>query len=275
MSEVQSRLFDRRCDIVVDTLRLTNLRVAFKVKKTLNLSANTAEVRIYNLSPTHRDQLLEKEKVRVQLSAGFVDRMSVLFTGELRTAQPERDGTDVVVVLSSADGERQMQTSRVSSSFGAGTSVESVLGHLGNALGVGQGNSREMFAGRALNGVMRIFSSGTTVHGQTAPHLDRLSRAAGLEVSIQDGALQVLEIGQPLQGETIVLRPTTGLVGSPTIGTDHVMKARALLISDLRPGRLVQVEAEFVRGTFRLHQVEFQGDTFGGDWYASLEGRAA
>ena len=50
-----------------------------------------------------------------------------------------------------------------------------------------------------------------------------------------------------------------------------VAKAKALLIPDLVPGRIVDLRSEIVAGEFRILHAEYTGDTRGGDWYAALD----
>lgn len=273
MTTALPKLFGRRADVVVDTLRVSNLRIVFKITKSLKRTANKAEIRVFNLSPQHRDQLTQRRDVPVELSAGYEDRISLLYRGRMRTALPQREGTDIVMVITSEDGSHATQRARINQSFGAGTPVETVLNRVAGALGLDLGNSQQAFAGRAF-GSMQAFSGGTTVSGNAAQELDRLTASAGLEWSVQDGVLQVLQLGQPLNTQAIVLSADSGLVGTPSLSSEGVLKAKSLLIPDLQPGRIVQMDAEFIRGNFRISKVEFSGDTANGDWYASIEGKA-
>jgi len=272
-----TQLFQRRAEIAVGGLLVSDLRVAFKIEKTARRAPNKCEIRVWNLNPDHRRQLEQlattRRTIPVQINAGYVEALGTIYVGELRTARTERDGPNLITTLAGGDGARA-QGARVSRAFGAGTPLASVLGHVADALGLGRGNSVEAFATAALGGNVREFAHGTVVHGRAADELDGLTRSAGLEWSIQDGALQVLPLGAPLSTTAVVLSASSGLVGSPTVDARGVLKARALLLPDLVPGRLVDVEGEILRGRYRIDKASLSGDTSGKDWHVEIEGRA-
>jgi hypothetical protein len=272
-----TQLFERRAEINVGGLLVSDLRVAFKVEKTARRTPNKCEVRIWNLNPDHRRQLEQlattRRAVPVQINAGYREALSTVYLGELRTARTERDGPNLITTLAGGDGERA-SGARVSRAFGPGTPLDTVLGYVADALGVGRGNSVEAFSRALLGGGVREFAHGTVVHGRAVDELDGLARSAGLEWSIQDGALQVLPLGAPLNTTAVVLSASSGLVGVPTVDARGVLKARALLLPDLVPGRLVEVEGEILRGRYRIDKANLSGDTGGKDWHVAIEGRA-
>lgn len=270
------RLFGRRCDILVHDLRVTGLRVSFAIKRTLRSLPNAAEVKVYNLSRDSRariESVADEGSVRVQILAGYGDEVFNIFTGDLKDAQSTRDGADVITAVSGVDGGHAHRTSRVSRSFSPGAAVSTVLGFLADSIGVDIGNAVEAFAGSALGDSGRTFPSGTTVNGSAAEELDALCRSAGLEYSIQDNRLQVLTIGRAVPGQAVRLSPETGLVGSPTEGNRGVVSGQCKIIPDVQPGRLIQLDAEFIQGVYRLDSCEYVGDTHGSDWDIKFEAR--
>ena len=64
-----------------------------------------------------------------------------------------------------------------------------------------------------------------------------------------------------------------GLIGSPEPGTKGATVCTALLQPGLVPGAPVQLQSEYVSGTFRIERVSCSGDTSGRAWYADLEVR--
>lgn len=81
----------------------------------------------------------------------------------------------------------------------------------------------------------------------------------------------ILPVGGALQRTALLLSPETGLLDSPEIGDHGHVKAKALLIPDLVPGRLVVLESELARGTYRIEKAEYTGDTAGEDWDVELD----
>ena len=104
--------------------------------------------------------------------------------------------------------------------------------------------------------------------------LAALAKSAGLELSIQNGAIQLLERGLPLRDASVVLTSDTGLVGSPTVGDKGIVKFRALLNPDIVPGRQIELQSRALDGRFRAERVDYKGDTTAQDWYVDVEAKA-
>lgn len=273
-------LFERDWSIRVGSLELTRIDVTFSVTRTLKPEPNTAELGIYNLNPDHRSQVESQVSVPVIIEAGYVGAgRSVIFHGDMRNAATEREGADRITRLESGDGERRRQRARISRSFRGGTSVETVLRELASALGVGIGNAVEAFRSATFSTGAAVFRERCVLSGGVAAELEQLCRSCGLEYSIQNGALQVLPRGRPLQGTAIVLNSDSGLIGSPKKERDDrqrpLLTAVCMMIPDVNPGRLVQIQSEDVSGQFRIESTVHKGDTAGSDWTIELTMRGA
>ncbi len=259
-------LFGRRWRVQVDDLDVSELDVSFSVKRTLQARPGTCELKVFNLDAAHRAQLTTARRPVVILSAGY-DPPPMLFRGDARKVTLERDGADWVASITAGDGEHAIRTARAAVSFAPGTSVADVVRALGRAMGVGEGN---LSAAVAAAGIVEVLQEGAVVHGAAAAELTRVCASVGLSWSVQDGVLQVLQVGRGLTRTAVELGPDSGLVGSPERGKGSAVKAKALLIPDLVPGRLVSLRSGVVSGTYRIEAAEYTGDTRGQDWYAAL-----
>lgn len=270
-----TRLFRRFARVTVNTIQIANgsLDVAFKVKKTLvGGKPNDAEIRVWNLSPTNRKALESLGQVPVHLEAGYEDGYSTLFLGNLRRAYTVRDGVDLITVIGSGDGEKAIQTSRVSVTIQKGTPSKDALRKIAKALGVGDGNlAKAETVIRAQLG--NVWAEGTILTGSASREMTNVCRSLGLEWSIQNEALQIIPLGQALEGEAFLLSEDTGLIGNPSVDTKGVLKARMLIAPDLFPGRKIVLQAELLQGQFRAETCTYSGDTGGGDWYCDIEAK--
>lgn len=268
--------------ISAQTTLIKDLRVSFKVVKSLVKDPNTCEIKVYNLAESTR-KALPGTGAKIILWAGYQGSIEQLYIGDAKTIDSVQDGTEWVTTVRCGDGERAIQSARISTSFGPGTPFGAVLTEIGRAAKVDIGNLGKV--------VSRLPSSAQYVHGYTAhglalSELDKVLKAAGFEWSIQDGALQVLAPGETTTEEVIVLSSETGLVGSPEMATGEkkasgkksekppakpVLKAKGLLQGGFRPGRRVQVNSRQYNGVFRCQKVEQEGDTASGPWYSALE----
>lgn len=276
MSLPAQALYGKSLVITVEDIDLSGFDAAFQVTRTTKPTPNTAEVRVYNLGQSLRRELATQAKagLYVSIAAGFAGRLCQIYRGDLRDAFSVREDTGWVTTISSGDGEKARRTARVRRAFPKGTKVEVMLRALTESLGVGLGNTVSgLFGGQKLAHGSSEFVSGTVAHGNAATQLTALLNSVGMEWSIQDGALQVLDKGAPLPGEALVLTPETGLVGSPEPGNKGTMKAAVLLMPGLQPGAKVLVDTSEVRGLFRIERIDYSGDTAQDDWLAHIEAK--
>lgn len=251
-------------------VEVTNLDCAFKVKKNLKPEANTCELVLYNLSPNSRRLLETPQKLILRLEAGYPDQVAQLFLGEVRAATSVREGADIVTTVSTGDSEKEMQSAHLALSIGPKVPVGVALTAIARALGVGPGNVGVVAAKLAAKGVAP-FGPGSAIFGYAADVLTDICRSADLEWSIQDGVLQILDRGKALEGMAVLLSPSTGLIGSPTIDHKGIVTFKALIQPDLRPGHKVTFDTRALKVTqgYRIQECEYVGDTSGQDWYVN------
>lgn len=267
------RLFRRSWSIQIGDLLLSAMDVTFKAKRAHAARPGTLELDVYNVTEQHRNELTSATRGRtfVEVQAGYEEGRSVIFRGDVRKATAKRDGVDWVVHVEGGDGEHAIRTARLARSFAAGASVDAVAQSIADAMGVGIGNAAQALRGARLGATGGVYAEGTTVQGRASAELTRLCNSTGLSWSVQEGALLLLPVGGAIQREAIRLAPDTGLLGSPEVGRSGHAKAQALLIPDLVPGRLVQLDAATARGLYRIESAEYSGDTRGDDWHVDLE----
>lgn len=270
-------LFDRRATVTVDTIQFDALDFAFRVEKSLKPAPNTCELTIWNLNQDHIGQLEElkpKAKQATQgipckIDAGYKDATSLIWLGDLRTVETRREGPDWITTLTSGDGEKAWQHARQHISYGPKTPIETVLRAIARELGVGAGNIGK-FVHRLKIAGSAIFPAGIVLSGPVQRQLVDFARSADLEVSIQDGALQFLDRGQALAGRSLVLKSGTGLLDSPSVDNEGVLSARIQMIEDIRPGMVVVLDAERIKGNYRIEEAAWIGDTSGSEWSIEL-----
>lgn len=273
-----SDLYLRRAIVTIDSLRVEGLRVAFKADKTLKPEPNTLDLKVYNLAKASRAQMQSKG-AKVILQAGYQDHVEVVFQGDARTIDHVRSGPDWITHVQCGDGERAYRNSRINASFAPGTKVQDVLRTLVKSLGLNSGNALDEIGKGGFREGFDQFLNGYAASGNSATELTRLLDSAGLDWSIQDGALQVLKDSETAKNTAVLLSAATGMVGSPEHGSPNkrglasVLKVKSLLQPSVRPGSLVQVEAIGISGLFKAEKVTHQGDTAGPEMYTSVEAR--
>lgn len=272
-------LFGRSVVVIVDDLQVKDLRMTFKVSKTLKKEPNSTAVTITNLAQATRKAMRSKG-AKLSVLAGYDGRVQEIFSGKTRRINHVHERPEWTTKIECGDGEQEFLWSRVSTSFKAGTKWKDVVHQVGKALLENTGNLEAKLAPIADQ-----FANGYTAHGRSAAVFDKLLKGKNLEWSIQDGRLQLLSPGEANTDSITVLSADTGLIGSPEFGSadkksekqhlPDVLKAKTLLQPHLRPGSLVRVESRQINGNFRVTEVHHEGDTAGGDFYTEIEATAA
>lgn len=275
------------------------LRVAFQISKSVKIAENSARIRIYNLSKDTRSRLTEEaSKVgqqgvirRVVLEAGYGDVRRQLFSGDKAWISHRHEGTDWITTVESMDGLAALGT-QVNVSFAPGVLGKDVVERVAKDVGLAIEQAKSGQFKKALETI--VYSSGKALTGSARQAITEVAGDAGLEVSVQDGALlfHVPDGESPNTG--LVLTANTGLVGTPEPFIDparktkpdtnpqikNLVRGRALLNGLLAPGRRFKLDsvssdgnAGATTGLFRALKVEHVGDTHGGDesWLTTWE----
>lgn len=267
--------FRRVLILTVGTLEIVALRVTFEVEKDLSGKPNKARFDVYGLNEPHRRQLESAAKVPVQCEAGYIDGTSVIFLGNLRAGASYRDAGSWVTQLSAGDGAEEVKTARANVSISPGATTDEVLRQVAERLGVKLGNLKDTFAliKKDFRAGGNLFPNGTVITGSAAREMTAICRSLGLDWTIHNGELQIQERGKTLGSEAIFLSKKTGMIGSPELDAKGVLRIDCLMQPDVFPGRLLVVEADRVKGQFRIEKTTHRGDNFGGDWTIAIEAK--
>jgi hypothetical protein len=273
------RLFGRAWSVTIDRLEVSGHDMAFEVEKSLKPDPNTCELRLWNLNESQRSQLEELRPkkgslvgIPVKIEAGYEAASSLIWLGDLRTVESNREGPDWITVLGSGDGEKSVQLARINQSFDKLTSVDTILRSIAKAMGVGPGNL-EFFAQRLLLTGQggKLATEGVVLSGRAADKLTAWCRSLDIEWSVQDGALQFTDRGKPLIGQAFLLSAETGLIGTPTVDNEGVLSATMLMIPGLVVGSLLVLNSRRIKGNYRVRKAKWDGDTSGQPWYIHVE----
>jgi hypothetical protein len=257
-------------DYDADVTTIRDLRMTFRVEKSISSKPNTAEITITNLNAESRG-LFTVSPIHVRLVAGYDGETKLLCAGDKRWSESRRDRADWVTKVTIGDGERAYKHARVAKSYKAGTSRKTIVADLAASMGLKMPRN----ADDAIE-LVEKFASGAVLEGPSAEEMTRILGPAGKSWAVQDGRLQILG-DRETEGTALLLSPSSGLVGSPEYGDPPakgkpaILKARALLRPEALPGRLVALESREVVGNFRAIRVVHSGDTRGPDYYTDFE----
>ncbi len=264
-----SEQYLRKCVVDVDSLEITDLRMAFKVEKTLKAHANQAELRIWNLSPDSRAKLIKD--LTVSIVAGYQQDINQIFSGTMRKVDHPKIGPDFITTARIGDGEKEIKSARIRTSRKGKFTPADLMKTLIKETGLKSGNAIKKAEQGDLDGAWKDITSGLVLSGNTYDKLEEAARNAGYDVSVQDGALLLLGEDETTQETSIEVSSATGLIGSPQQAEGGFIRAVSLLNGQLTPGRQVELKSRQFNGACRIDKVVFVGDTHGQEWFADLE----
>lgn len=247
-----------------------------------------------------------KEPIFVRVEAGYNGNNPVLLYADMRDVASRREGDSWRTLITMDDGGDAVRTARWpdgGKQFTKGSPLSQVLRQTCQALGVGLGNAADYEATAAVYGWGTALPHTMTLTGSAFDSLKRVTDSIGITFSIQGGVLQLLAKGKSIdfnpnkpqekEVDALVLSPSSGLLDSPeaainssvnlgfariarggktqrsgnapTVNTG-IIKAKAMLIPGLVPGRIVRLESDVVTGNYVISECEYVGQSFGPDW---------
>ncbi len=263
----------------------SGLDVSFRIQRGLHVTQgslkpqpNTCDLTIYGLNPDHRKSLAKATAyspptpgatpktppvIPCVITAGYQQRQTVLFSGELRAAQDTGEAPNVVTELSTGDGDKAITQSRINLSIPPGASMATVFQQIVKAFGgVQSGNLQTAIAQiEASPGAAQLFSKGVLLKGSAAEILSDICRSTGFQWSVQNGALSIIPLGQPLAGLATAIDDSHGMLGIPTVDTKGVVTVKTEMLPGLMPGSKISLTSRNATGGFRITGMSTEGDT--------------
>lgn len=264
--------------------------ITFDVVKDASENPNSAQVRIWNLAKDKRTAY-EEPDMHVLLYAGYEeeDGATLLASGEITSAYSYKDEGDIITELEFIDGWLAVRDTAVSLGYASGVSASTIIKDTAQQMGL----SLDM-----QDVPDRTWTHGLSFYGAAHELLSKVVRGTGLEWSIQNGVLLIVESGKPKKGTGFVLNAGSGLIGSPqrtrkgaqekatvkdkkTGDNKEIVSSRqqqdgwrvqSLLLPTLQPNDKIKIESIAVDGWFKVSSVRHSGDWGGsGDWLTEIE----
>jgi hypothetical protein len=258
---------------------IENLNIGFTVERTLEKEPSTLEATVFNLSEDTRRLMQQDARLIVTLEAGYGDDIHAIFVGDVRVVRDRPEPPDVVTDIEAGDGEKGAKN-WARKWFPEGTSVDAVFRYLAKTAGYGAGNIDRVVNIREKNGLPTRLESGLHVRGYAVDELAELSKSRGIEFSVQDNEVQVLEYGKGKEGVPVTfVSSKTGMIGYPTVDNEGIITLNHRLLPNVFPGSLVDVQSEFVTGRrrvtgrYKVLRALYSGSLFGEDFNTELEGK--
>lgn len=281
-------LFDRVYRLLVGKkgqkqgLEITDLRIQFDIEKTAKKNPNKNSIKIWNLQKSTREEL-EKPDTRCVLYAGYAEQQGplLIFNGNVTFAWTQFEPPDIITELEIGDGAQEIRDTTISVGYGKGIKSKQVLEDVAKKM--------EMPLMIPSNVLERVWNNGLSFYGPAHGLLDKVTKGTGLEWSVQNGNVQVIEKGMVTTRTGIVISADSGMIKAPERERHDSnetskkkskkepekqidgWKVECLLMPTLNPGDRVKLESRSVNGVFRIQELKHTGDSHDGDWQTELK----
>lgn len=281
-------MFNRKIKILIPGFEIIDLRVNFKIEKSLVGYPNLGNIKIYNLSESSRNNI-ETKGLQIQLYAGYEDNsIPLLFSGDIINVVHLKNGPDWISEIFAADGVNILSTSTINKTLPAGVDTGQIYDEL---VGQMQGISKGVTEGlqNCLSGKRSLLRE-LQLSGNIKDWLDKIATDCGFEYSVNDGVIETTPTGFPLSDvPPVVINQGSGMIGSPE-RTEVGINVSHLLLPELKLARTIKVESIsekinvgnlFFRkvppirnkGIYRIDKLIHTGDTHDNPWLTQINAR--
>lgn len=275
--------FNRDVRLTIDTpegsVDITELRIAFFIKKTNSWGANTAQVNIWNLNPDKRSKLRAFGD-GLTLYAGYKDSAGtgLLFIGRTTQMSHQFEQPEIITSIDCGDGERNLNSIQISVSFDPGTSVKKVIYEVARKMG--------LTITQYPNVNDSDFPNGWSYAGMGSEALAIACARLNVVFSVQNENLVILAVNEVAKKPPHEINLNTGMIGIPqqyTYRSKYLpgaarligWRVRSLLRPEILPGDEVILRSEKVNfnldGNFKVISIIHSGDTHGNPWDSTIE----
>lgn len=283
--------FNRSASVIVGAfggtgIVLKNLRIGFVINKTLEKTPNDCTVEIFNLSENTRNRLdhalpTGKEPAeKIIVNAGYIDEEgeSVIFIGDITSITHVENIPEWVTTIKAQDGNRALTETKANLSFAKGVTVQTVLTSILNLFPLAKDIILSSIGNKAYDG-------GFFHIGAAKAALDKVTKYAGLEWSIQDDVIRILTRDESDKNTVISINNRSGMIGSPIKINSDKRKAKgkskqnkpgwtvlSLLQNTIIPGNQIALNSKQIPDItiFKVIEIQHIGDTHGTEFNSKI-----
>lgn len=253
MAVPSTRNFKRIAQVITGVngagIEVEDLRIWFKITKTIGRTPNTASIKIWNLSPDN-EALVKGEFDDVIVNAGYDGNTRLLFRGNIRYAEGYPEASERILQLDCGDGDRDFQKTVINVTLAAGTTTAQLVDHVLSKFGSVKKGTVVLKD--------KTHSRGRVISAMARDVLDRVALDQDAHWSFQDGVLHIIPVGSTLPNEAIVITTETGMLEAPK-RTDKGIKVVCQLNPLLLPNRVIQLDNKDFRDQVRKQRLKLPG----------------
>lgn len=237
-----------------ESVVITDLTVTFDIDKTISSEPNPATFTVTNLNQSTRNLITSKKYNRLMFNFGYADDLKTLYVGYIDEVENSKEATDIVSILTCADGAIDYRESRVAVTLNKGATDQEIIKQSLKTM-------VNTTAGIEQYTVERQLPRGKTIVGNTRDVVAQVAKNQNADWSIQDGQFMLLPKQNALANdEGFVISEDTGMIGSPQKTSDG-LEVRCYLNNVMRVGQLCRVESMLPEytGDFKIIKLQMKG----------------
>lgn len=243
------------------------LRTQFTIDKTDDTNTNKGKITLFNLKQESRNYL-EKEDTVIELSAGYQGCEQLLFIGDITDVTHKRYDTDIISILTCADGFINIQLASLNLTLAKGSNSNDLIDECLKSLNLERGTINYPPA--------TLYPRGYSYAGKTVTLLEKILEPHGFKFSVQNNMSQITDTKQGNRELLVKITPDTGLIGSPS-KDKNTIKGKSFLNPRIVPGQKIEVSSTQLSskleslGIATLSKVIHKGDTHGDVYFSEFE----
>lgn len=245
------------------------LRVSFLVQKDISGTPNQAIITLYNLNK-NTQKSLNNLGLGITLKVGWDNvEPTEIFCGGIVSVSYKREGADIATILHCINGFGVLRGVG-SWSFGKGQDLREAVYEIAKTL---EGISVNM---NDINVDGKIGASGYAYAGASRHLLNQWANTYGFSHSVQDNQFIAIS-DDKYYGDSIDINENYTIMAEPVFSSPLQTRIGITLTSVLQPklrvGGMVNVSSvidESLAGKYKVHHLEFRGDTYSSTWVSIL-----
>lgn len=231
------RLYKRNVEVVIgdqsEARRIKGLMASFEVTKTSTSKPSDGWIKIYNLNESTETQLDERGK-RIQIFAGYEGDLSLLFDGDVRKVERDRQELDRIFTVTLGGNVKKTTSAEFIKSYSGSVKVRDIVRDAVPTFNLDLGDVNVI----PQDAVLKDF----VWSGRTADALNRILEPLKISWYEDDGAINFSLRGAVRDEYAHLISAKTGLIGTPSV-TDDGIKLVSLLNPKIRLDSKIQIQS--------------------------------
>lgn len=266
------------------------LRISFEIHKTITREPNTAQIKIYNLSPDTEREIIQ-EGTQLILSAGY-DQPGVIFKGQVFQPMRGKDGaTDYVLSLDAMDGDAYLNLGFLSGTILSNKSRREIASQILRESNIQLDSSQvdDLPETNFVDGSSPKSERAKVIFGKPGKYLTNLSHMGNSSFYIDNNEAKFFDpLSQIGRDEAHLITANTGMVGMP-YQIPYGVKVKCFLNPKIRLGDFIKIDNQSVilqdlsqwdtnyrahllntDGVYRVIGIDYSGDYMGENWFCEI-----